>query len=652
MALLPSTESRAEWAQASEAIDGALRRVACQAREAGSPESFFSFLFESLLPVVKGDYAAVWLVGDQQPERHVSSAGASQAAGPLPAEIEQVVECKQSSVHVRPQQGERPPGMVFLCPLTFDDEAAGVLEVHRAAAVSGEIQASYVNLLSEFAERATDFHCRHRARTLLRQRQSQERLDSFIVSIHHSLSLAQTCYTIANEGRRLVGCDRLCVLVNQRGPFKTQAISGLDTFDSRSEELVQLERLVGALAPTGEPLWFEGDASDEVPVIERLVQSYVDQSCAQTVVVIPLRGLVSPGPSPPACTGALVFERFEGGPFQPPEREMLAAVVRHAQPALHNGMTLNRLPLLWLSRLLQKCGGVFGSRQVPRALLGIAAALALVIASAVVKTDFAIPCRGELKPVQRREVFAPFDGSIELLVGYGDRVRQGEALLVLHNPDLDYEYTRVLGEIQTTETRLRAVRASSASTSRDEGPRDAYALGADEERLKELLRGLRQQQAVLQQQREALRVASPIDGRVLTWKAAELLQARPVKQGQRLLSIVDPDGPWELESDVADRDIGHVFAARRETPALDTEFFLATDPAVVHHGVVRTVALASEANERSGSSVHVTIAVDHGNRWQPRPGAGVVAKIHCGRRSLAYVWLRDVVDVIRTRLLF
>jgi len=35
-----------------------------------------------------------------------------------------------------------------------------------------------------------------------------------------------------------------------------------------------------------------------------------------------------------------------------------------------------------------------------------------------------------------------------------------------------------------------------------------------------------------------------------------------------------------------------------------------------------------------------------------RPGAGVIAKIHCGKASISYVWLRDLISAIRTRLLF
>jgi hypothetical protein len=37
---------------------------------------------------------------------------------------------------------------------------------------------------------------------------------------------------------------------------------------------------------------------------------------------------------------------------------------------------------------------------------------------------------------------------------------------------------------------------------------------------------------------------------------------------------------------------------------------------------------------------------------EPRPGATVVARIHCGRRALGYVWLHEVWEFIQSRVLF
>src|SRR5690606_12782260 len=38
--------------------------------------------------------------------------------------------------------------------------------------------------------------------------------DRFLLGLHRSLHLSEMCFTIANDGRRLIGCDRVCVLVD------------------------------------------------------------------------------------------------------------------------------------------------------------------------------------------------------------------------------------------------------------------------------------------------------------------------------------------------------------------------------------------------------------------------------------------------------
>jgi hypothetical protein len=37
---------------------------------------------------------------------------------------------------------------------------------------------------------------------------------------------------------------------------------------------------------------------------------------------------------------------------------------------------------------------------------------------------------------------------------------------------------------------------------------------------------------------------------------------------------------------------------------------------------------------------------------EPKIGAGVTAKIHCGERSFAFVWLHDLIDFVRSKILF
>ena len=136
-------------------------------------------------------------------------------------------------------------------------------------------------------------------------------------------------------------------------------------------------------------------------------------------------------------------------------------------------------------------------------------------------------------------------------------------------------------------------------------------MAAEEEQLKQLQDGLAAQLEVLQRHRAELRVTSPIAGVVLTWNPAELLQDRPVREGQRLLTIADPSGPWVLELPVPDAVIGHIHAAQQRASAeLPVTFLLATEPAVTHRGQVAQVAHSSDTADGQPPSVLVTVQLE------------------------------------------
>ena len=44
--------------------------------------------------------------------------------------------------------------------------------------------------------------------------------------VHQKLESRETAYTIANEGRRLIGCDRVTVVLRKGGRYVVEAISG------------------------------------------------------------------------------------------------------------------------------------------------------------------------------------------------------------------------------------------------------------------------------------------------------------------------------------------------------------------------------------------------------------------------------------------
>ena len=115
----------------------------------------------------------------------------------------------------------------------------------------------------------------------------------------------------------------------------------------------------------------------------------------------------------------------------------------------------------------------------------------------------------------------------------------------------------------------------------------------------------------------------------------------------------DTSGPWELELRVDDDRIGHVLAARRAASAdLEISYFVAMAPNDVYAARLKDVAMTTDAVERASPQVLASASLDSRALPPLRPGASVVAKIHCGRRSLGYVWFHEVWDAVRTWLLF
>lgn len=52
-----------------------------------------------------------------------------------------------------------------------------------------------------------------------------------------------TAYAIANEGRRIVGCERVSLVLWKRGRCEVLAVSGLDSLDRRAAQVKRLAEL-------------------------------------------------------------------------------------------------------------------------------------------------------------------------------------------------------------------------------------------------------------------------------------------------------------------------------------------------------------------------------------------------------------------------
>jgi hypothetical protein len=609
--------------------------------------------------------------------------------------------------------------------LVRDDEPFGLVELFLRPGTSPGTQQKYERVLDELAGMAVAYDVRRELGALRERAALWGHFDQFAQRAHAGLNVRTAAYAIVNEGRNVIGCDRLCVAVRRGRKCKLSAVSGLDRFDRRSNVIRLLQKLIDRLVRAEESLVYLGDERDLPPQLAAPLEAYLDAANVRQLVILPLReptleeahvaeslrdsqgDILGAEPRAPRgrLIGMLVAERFDADPFPETLRERVAAVASHSQAALANAMKYQDLPFLPLLRL---AGWMLGPRRLSYGLVVLLAIAAAIGTLVFLPAEFRIEARGELQPRRRYDVFAPHDGVVsQVLVRHGQPVEaaptrsvsEGAALrkvsegaptrrasegaeptdaaaekdsakkdsattsrgllAVLTNTELDYELSRIRGEILTAEKRLRTAGIQILQVQNPRTPAEIQErdkLMAEAEELKKTVESLAKQAAILERQQSEMTVYSPATGQVVTWNVEQTLDRRPVRQGQRLMQIADLEGPWLLELHVPDRHVGHVLAAQREanTP-LAVEFILATDPETTFAGRIERVAETTDNDEVHGPSVLVTVSLDERTKHAiagRRPGATVIGRIACGERSLGYTWFHDLIDAVYTWIWF
>ena len=555
----------------------------------------------------------------------------------------------------RPDPAGSVGDLVWLCPIRSSGQTMAVLETSHSLNANGRLSPETTQFLAALCEITADFLALHELQQLRQARTTWQQWDRYSHRLWQSLDLSSVCAAISNDGRLLVDCDRVSVLVRHGRSYLLKSVSGVDRIEPRSSATRSMESLAQLVAPHGQPLWRTGTQSDTSERsdarTEEWLEHHVLDSGATAIGVVP----VDANPeehSPARALAVIVLEQFH--PLADPAgwQSRGQTLVNRSTPALRAALERSEIPWLGLWQWVQRLPALLlrpATLFLMASLLGVAAALLWIPAK------FTVSGPSKLWPEQRREVFASTSGIVDqLLVAHGDEVTPDQPLIVLRDPALEADTPRILGEIATVNERLKGVqsaRLTGANT--PDAVSRSRQLTAEEEELKERLRTLELQRLWLDERQAGLTLRSPIAGRILTWDVAQQLSARPVERGQSLLTIGDTSGPWIVEVQVADKEIGHLLRAQQKVkPDLDVDFLLPAEPGRTYRGHVQNVSLSVEADDEAQSRVRVVVAFERGQIEQPRPGATAVPRIDCGSRSLGYVWLHDLIDAIRTRLWF
>jgi hypothetical protein len=567
-----------------------------------------------------------------------------------------------------PQAGNPTPFALILAPIIVDKQTVGLVEILMDPARRAATQKSTLRFVADLCDLAAQYLKNRQLRQVMSQQRLWNQLEGFTHAVHSSLDLKETAYSVANEGKRLVGVDRLSVVLKLSGRTLVEAISGQEIVEQRANLVREMTRLAKAAIASGDDLVYTGSIEGFPPEIRDALEIYVDESGAKAVIIVLLhRPETEPGEEK-AVIGCLIAEQI-GDELAPTDAQARTEVVaRHASTALSNAAETDRILFRPLLKALGSPKRLFRGRTLAKigAVLGLLTTAILVMA--FVPWPLTIEGRGSLLPDSRRIIYAPERGIVaKVAVEHGQKVKKGDLLIQLESKDLEKELKKVIGTQTEAIDRLGYLRTQLGKSGLK--PDEKAQLMGEQAEYETRARSAQEQRSILEDQLALLEVRSPIDGIVTSpFEPQKELAGRPMEIGQELMQVASLDGDWVQIVEVHDKDMGPVMRAQAkldaqaapggERPRLPAYFVSATDPEHRYHGhVVRMASKVETVEDRHVNKVEVAFPAEVKDEFlsrnqELRPGAEVRARIICGDSRLAYVLFRDVVHFWHETVMF
>ncbi len=564
--------------------------------------------------------------------------------------------------------------LLVFAPVRTELETVGLIEVAQRADTGPVAQKGYIKFLGQMGGFVADYYKNRQLRNFSERQTLWTLLEEFTRTIHKTLDLRETAYTVVNEGRRLIECDRVSIAINRGGKSVIESVSGQDMVDKRSTTIKLLGKLATSVVKCNEPIWYTGDTSDFAPQVEKAVEDYVDESHTKMIAVFPLTKVkleeapeedlaAREKPEPPF--GALIVEQIEDSRIPERMRKRVEIVADHACSALGNSMDHNSVFLMPVWRTIGKSKILVSARMLPKTISVSLAVLAALLAMIFVPWNFNMSCDGNLEPENRRFVYPAIEGKIiQVNVDHDDIVEKDQILAVMQNTDLEMRETQLLGEKAELATQLSNMRMERSQPTQPD-------------RLQEIIGGIQVVEARIQTnaemlellaiQKEDLIIRAPISGTVITLDVKKNLLDHPVTRGTPLLEIADTDRnkPWKLELDMPEKRMGHVINFRnqlkKKNPKAepDVEFVLASNADVKYNGKMDSIHDRAEVRGEAGAAgggntvrIKATIADQTQLPQEMRPGTSCKAKVKCGKQPLGYVLFHEAIAFFQRQILF
>lgn len=503
-----------------------------------------------------------------------------------------------------------------------------------------------------------------------------EQLEVFIGQIHGSLDPTEVAYIIANEGRRLVECDRVSVAVRYGSVLRVEAVTGADAVAKRANLIQKLRTLCERVIAWGEPLVFQGVPDDSLPPeVHQALDAYVAESNSKLLVVLPLREPSTKEVKPPP-QAALVAESFEPTVEQITLVNRLRVLERHVTSALHNAREYRTIPFrfIWqpIARLQKGLGG-----KTRAIIAGVTLAVVLCAGALFwVPYPLKMDANGRLVPRSVRGVYSSHEAHVAALapgVQPGGDVVKGQSLLLMYDTQLHVKMVQLQNDVATAR---RAIESLTGLHNATLNPSERGNVQGDK-RKKEAERDAKMRELQILCERTHADggrpgyfwIKAPASGTILNWGFQENLLNRQVKPSEMLLLIGDKNSGFEVELKVPHKHMGRVLLAfDPDDPRdrLDVDLLLLTVPTRTFKGMLPRNKIGGEATPNKDNAtdtepvLYASVELDDPGIPEDAkvpadflvPGTEVHAKVRCGDVRLGYALFYGVWEFFHEKVVY
>ncbi len=475
MSATPSASSGDEKNRFTRQIEEAFEEAAKLAGSNLPPSDFYSQFLNRTLNAIDAPAGAVWLRTPQgflqvACQINLDKVGLEskrggrqchnevlrqvfQAAPPRPI----ILEPNGRLVPGPGEPGPVPPAnltdhfALFAPIMAADKQTLGVLEVFQNPTHDPRLYPAFLNYAFQMAGYASQYNHFITARAGSGAERTFTQVEAFARLIHGTLNPTEVAYHVANEGRKLIECDRLCVGIRHaRHKVTVEAVSGADVVEKASTHVRRLRWLMEAVLAWGEPLIFKGTKNTGLPPdVASALDDYLNESQPKLLIVQPIRDEREKDLKKPTRS-VVVLESFNPPDQTEPIVQRLEVIGKHAAPALYNAAELKRVPLKFLWWPLAKLQEGIGGKSRFYTIAGAILAAILIAVMIVVPYPLRMEAKGQLLPVEIAQIFPPKEGIVrDIRVKPGDKIDPKYAAVTLFSSDLQSDYAKAQEKFTT-----------------------------------------------------------------------------------------------------------------------------------------------------------------------------------------------------------